>query len=71
MSAPKWSVGMRRLLPGVYVDSQKALHLDLRELCIANGYAPTQQNADMLERVMRSLVSKEFGEVSVSHAQEE
>ena len=25
MSAPKWSVGMRRLLPGVYVDSQKAL----------------------------------------------
>jgi len=47
MSAPRWAVGMRRLMPGVYLDGDCAIHFDLYDLCVANGYAPTAENADL------------------------
>jgi hypothetical protein len=48
MSAPRWALGMQQLEPGVYVDAQKRLHLDLPALCAANGYPPTEENQNML-----------------------
>jgi hypothetical protein len=52
---------MRRLQPGVYLDSQAAIHFDLHELCVAAGYPPTKENADMIERAARAALRKAFG----------
>jgi hypothetical protein len=61
MSAPRWAVGMRRLMPGVYLDGDCAIHFDLYDLCVANGYAPTAENADLLERVARRALREACG----------
>jgi hypothetical protein len=46
---------VRRLGPGVYVDANGALHVDAAELCAAHGYAPTEENQDMLIRAAREM----------------
>ena len=56
MSAPKWAIGMRRITPGVYVDSKGAMHIDGAEVCIANGHPPTPENIEMLVRVTREML---------------
>ena len=46
MTAPR----MTRLAPGVYDDGRGGLHLDMRELLHANGFADTPENrATLLE----------------------
>jgi hypothetical protein len=42
-------VKLTKLGEGVYVDEEDgSLHLDLPELCVANGYEPTPENQDAL-----------------------
>jgi hypothetical protein len=39
---------MRKLAGGVYVDSDNALHIVMKELLEANGYEDTPHNREML-----------------------
>ena len=55
MRAPKWSVGMERVAPGVYVDAAKALHIDGDELCLVAGFQPTLENVERLAEAAREL----------------
>ena len=50
MSSKDWKRGLRRLAPGVYDDGKGAMHLDLAEMCEANGYLPTEENQETLLR---------------------
>lgn len=56
---------MEQLAPGVYVDADKTLHLDLEELCIANGYEPTPENQATIEAAARTLFTETGGVVDV------
>jgi hypothetical protein len=63
---------MQRLTPGVYVDSEKALHFDLLELCIDAGVAPTEENAATIEKIARQAVCEAYGpHLTVSHVESE
>ena len=71
MNTPHWAVGMRRLRPGVYLDSQPAIHFDVREMCAEAGYPYTQANAEMLEQVARRAVKQVFGDIQIIDVTEE
>lgn len=59
MSAPRWAVGMRKIVPGLYVDAQERLHLDTKELCETNGWPATPENQDAMEQAALELFKKE------------
>lgn len=53
----------REVAPGVSVEPDGTLHLDLPRMCIANGYAPTRANQDIIERVAREKLKEAQFEV--------
>ncbi|HWQ34868.1 MAG TPA: hypothetical protein VNQ79_18640 [Blastocatellia bacterium] len=59
------SHALRRLDPGVYVDEEGALHLDLAELLAAAGIAASRENMTLLEQAARELVAERFPGVPV------
>ena len=40
----------RKLRPGVYVETDGTLHLDLPEMCEAAGFEPTPANQAIIQR---------------------
>jgi len=46
--AKDWKLGMRRLEAGIYSDGAGTMHLDIEELLIGNGYAPTPENIETI-----------------------
>ena len=62
---PAWAVGMRKLMPGVYVKDRE-LHFDIPELCEANGYACNEHNARMVIEAANQAVRASFGDVKVT-----
>jgi hypothetical protein len=55
---PRWALGMRELQPGVFVDRNRALHLDAPGFCVAHGYPPTDEN----QRVAINALKRDIGE---------
>lgn len=49
---------LTQLQPGIYVDEDKALHIDAAELCLDAGVPPTKANQDALERAARDLLAE-------------
>lgn len=39
-----------QVTPGAYDDLNGGIHIDAAELCVANGYEPTEENQDTLAR---------------------
>lgn len=71
MPAPKWSVGMRRIGPGIYVsDATRALHFDADELCLALGVPPTPENVKRAEAIAAQVVREHFGNVNITHVED-
>lgn len=56
MSAPKWSVGMRMLAPGIYSDG-KTIHMDGVEMCESMGYPATRENQRIVEDAARRALA--------------
>lgn len=56
---------MEELVPGVYVAADGTMHVDVEELCIANGYEPTAENQAKLEAAARSMFAETGGVVDV------
>lgn len=55
---PRWSVGMRKLGPGVYVDeATNAIHFAGEEICEHLGVPPTRANMEIAERAARDVVA--------------
>jgi hypothetical protein len=56
-------VKLRQLAPGVYADDDEdgSLHLDLPEMCTANGFEPTAENQAALQRAALSLLADPAG----------
>lgn len=58
---PRVFVGGRfleRIAPGVYSDGRGTMHLEVRELLVANGYADTPANRDMVIDVAREMIAR-------------
>ena len=51
---PAWAVGMRKLMPGVYMRGHE-LHLCLPELCEGAGVECNEQNAQVLMDAAREV----------------
>jgi hypothetical protein len=68
MSAPKWAVGMRRIAPGVYVDSRNALHVDAFAICESLGCPPTPQNLETAAQAALDAIKAWNPAVKVSHS---
>jgi hypothetical protein len=61
MSTPRWAVGMQRLGPGVYVDTNNNLHLYLPEILENAGKPATPENLRTLARAAEEMARQEFG----------
>lgn len=47
---------LERIAPGVYADGQGAMHLFAAELLVANGYADTPENRELVASEARALM---------------
>jgi hypothetical protein len=50
-------VSFKRLSPGIY-SKDGALHIDAAEFLIANGFEPTDENAETLARMAERVVGE-------------
>lgn len=62
MSTPSWAVGMRRLIPGLYGDSDGSIHLCAEEVCESRGYAPTPENLQIVRELAAQAARSIYGE---------
>jgi hypothetical protein len=71
---PVWAKGMRKLAPGVYVDTRNALHVSEREICENFGMPYTKENSRIIEETVEKVLRQVFGKVpqtSVVESREE
>jgi hypothetical protein len=61
VSAPKWSVGMCRTSPGIYLDKEGTFHFDLAGLCEHFGVEPTEENQAIVERGATRAIRENLG----------
>lgn len=47
---------LERIAPGVYADTQGAMHIFADELLVANGYADTEENRELVIREARAMI---------------
>jgi hypothetical protein len=60
---PPWAKGMRKLGPGVYLDSKKAIHVCEREICDDFGVAYTKENSNIIEETVKEALAEVFGKM--------
>ena len=63
---PQWAKGMQKIGPGIYVDSDGALHLDNVALCIAHGFPPTQENQAQIQKAAVQIVAEQFPQAKLT-----
>jgi hypothetical protein len=47
--------GWHCLMPGAYADRERAMHIVMPEMLLANGYRDTPEHRETLEHVIRTL----------------
>jgi hypothetical protein len=60
-SPPAWSIGMKQLGPGCYVDAENVLHISELEICDHLGIAYTAANSAVIELAASETVRKHYG----------
>lgn len=63
---PAWAVGMRKIGPGVYVDSARALHISEREICDHFDVPYSPENSKVIEEVAQEVIREMYGELPTS-----
>jgi hypothetical protein len=57
---------MRKLKPGLYIDSNHALHIDVAEMLRAHGYALTEENERVLKETARQALEEAFPGIPIT-----
>lgn len=71
MSAPKWSRGMQRIGPGMYVSGNgRDLHFDAAEFCRAAGMPPTERNQQLAQDLAEREFRKAWTSISVTRVED-
>lgn len=58
---PDWARGMRKLGPGIYLDSKAVMHVSERELCEHFNVPYTAANVRIIEETLQASIKREFG----------
>jgi anaerobic selenocysteine-containing dehydrogenase len=59
--SPAWAKGMRKLGPGIYLDSSGALHFSMGELAESLGVPNTEENARIIQESAEAAIREVFG----------
>ena len=68
---PAWAVGMRKLMPGIYVDAKRAMHVYELEICESLGVPYTAENSAIIEQAIREAAMEVFGSCPTTKIQDD